>query len=316
MIFGLPLSEAEFSVRQFPATGNARERLERVAKTVVTAYNVSVSTGRGPELFDRRAQINDELVGFYNEGIGMGLYTLDSFTPGGRDFWDFVDNEGRNHLYMSYIGAGLASGVFNKDFRPFLKKAHPTWGLLVLNGIGFYNAYFRSAKTISNQGVPASVLTDPFFLYCYDSGIGRALWFYTAGDPESVKSVIDAFPVERQRGLWAGIGLAATYACGVSRETLLRLQRNANVYTAALAEGSMQATHARDVAGNLPPDDTASQVLVGRPVAVCNQVSMKARDRVNGQRRIGEKHAYQVFLDDINSWIESVQTPTAANAAI
>jgi hypothetical protein len=305
-VFELPLKEAEFAVRKFNTTGTARERLELVAKTVVTGYNTAATLGRGNDLLIHRQQVKDELVGFYNEGIGMGLYALDLFTPGGHQFWDFVATEGRHHQYMSYIGAGLASGVFRKDFNGFVKKADPTCGLLILNGIGFHNAYFRSQKTIEKQVVPASVTEDPFYLYCYDNGIGRALWFYKAGDPDAISTVINAFPAERRQGLWAGVGLAATYACGVSAQTLLRLRDLAGVYRCALAEGSVLATHTRHIAGNLHDDENASLILVGKPVSACTQYAAQAKERLNGQRFIEGKHSLNVFINDIAAWTKSI----------
>lgn len=302
IFFTLPLKEAEFAVRGFVVAGNARERLEQVAKTVVTGYNVSVTTGRGNDLLAQRAQVKDELVGFYNEGIGMGLYAIDIFTPGGHQFWDFVANEGKAHQYMSYIGAGLASGVFNKGFNAFVERADPTCGLLILNGIGFHHAYFKSRKTIDQQVIPDSVKADSFHRYCYDNGIGRALWFYRSGNPDSIAEVIGWFPVERRHGLWAGVGLAATYACGVDETTLLRLQDVADVYRYALAEGSVLASHTREVAGNPHADDLASRILVGQSAEACHVVAAKARQNLNNQRYINGEHSLKVFLDAIVTW--------------
>lgn len=306
IFFPLPLKEAEFAVRGFVVAGNARERLELVAKTVVTGYNVSVTLGRGKDLLAHRAQVKDELVGFYNEGIGMGLYAIDIFAPGGRQFWDFVENEGKNHQYMSYIGAGLASGVFNKDYKKFVERADPTCALLILNGVGFHHAYFKSRKCIEQQHVPSTVKADPFHLYCYDNGIGRALWFYRSGDPKSIAEVIRQFPVERRHGLWAGVGLAATYACGVNEATLLELQELADVYRYALAEGSVLASHTREVAGNPHADDLSSRVLVGQSAVACHVFAAKAREDLKNQRYINGEHSLKVFLDKIATWTRTL----------
>jgi Protein of unknown function (DUF1702) len=105
MLFALPLTEANFAVRGFAAGEPAQARLELVAKTVVHGYNIALETGLTDDLLVNREFIARELTGFFNEGIGMGLYTVDLFSPGSKNrFWDFIKGAGKNHEYMSYIG--------------------------------------------------------------------------------------------------------------------------------------------------------------------------------------------------------------------
>ena len=253
MLFALPLSEANFEIRNFQAGEPAQQRLEVVAKTVVTGYNTALETGLSSDLTVNTLFIRDELVGFFNEGIGMGLYTLDLFSFFNKNrFWEFIKGEGKNHEYMSYIGAGIACGVFfNRPFAGFLKKASHTSGLLILNGLGFYNAYFKPTKTIYSLFIPKSVKKDLFYVECYDNGIGRGLWFFNGGNPEKIEKTISLFPRERRSGIWAGVGLAATYAGGVSNTKIFLLKTLAGEFSHMLGEGSVLASHTRDIAGNV-----------------------------------------------------------------
>jgi len=306
MMFALPLSEANFDVRGFQVNELPRKRLESVAKTVVEGYNTALETGLSDDLMLNRSIIKTELVGFYNEGIGMGLYTLDLFSPFNKNrFWNFIKGEGKNHEYMSYIGAGIACGVFfNRPFENFLEKASPTSGLLILNGFGFYYAYFKPKKAINNLYIPKSVQKDPFYIECYDNGIGRALWFYNGGNPDKIHQTISLFPENRKAGIWAGVGLAATYAGGVPPEKILDLKRLACQYDYMLGEGSVLASHTRDIAENPHEKDTTQQILTGKSAKECNEFAFKANVKLDGRRYINGEHSLKVFLEEIRAWVK------------
>jgi hypothetical protein len=305
LIFGLPLTEAEFEVRGFSKEEAAQERLENVAKVVVTGYNTALEFGYSKELFMNIKTVKTELNGFYNEGVGMGLYTLDLFSIFNQNrFWNFIKNEGKNHEYMSYIGAGIACGVFKRPFKKFLEKASPTSGLLILNGIGFYYGYFKPKKTLKNLYVPKSVIGDSFYLECYDNGIGRALWFVNGGNPDKIKKTITEFPLSRHAAIWSGVGLAATYAGGVSQEVILQLKKLAGEHYIRLAEGSILATHTRDLAGNPHIENTTLFIFSRKTKEECNDFTKEALVRLNNQKFINGEHSLNVFFKDIRNWIK------------
>jgi hypothetical protein len=76
--------------------------------------------------------------------------------------------------------------------------------------------------------------------------------------------MIDAFPRERRADLWAGSGLAATYAGGVTEQELQTFKERAGEFAPNLAQGSAFAATARVEAGN-PTEHTvlATRVLCG-----------------------------------------------------
>lgn len=311
LILGLSLSEAEFKARGFEGGYPAQARLELVAKTVVNGYNVAVEHGLGSDLQANRAFVDNELAGFFNEGVGMGLYALDLFSVITKNrFWDFIKEEGKNHEYMSYIGAGLASGVFKIPFQKFLEKASPMSGSLILDGIGFYYAYFKPKKTITSFFVPGNVRKDAFFLERFDNGIGRALWFYNAGEPTRIAQLIHTFPEKRQAALWSGIGLAATYAQGVPLEKVRRLKELAGPHQLMLAQGSILAVHTRHTAGNPHEDDAVCQILVGKSSIECHLQALEEIDFLANRRYVDGQHSFQVFLDRLRGWVHAATKET------
>ncbi|MDQ1152391.1 hypothetical protein QE382_004375 [Sphingobacterium zeae] len=304
-LFALPLKDANFSTRKFAIGEQGQDRLELVAKVVVAGYNLALETGYNPDLLIHQSMISRELQGFFTEGIGMGLYTLDLLSPlRSNSFWRFVESEGANHRYMSYIGAGIACGVFNhRPIETFRLRASPTSGLLILNGIGFYYAYFKPQKGIERQFIPKDLTFDDFYIECYDNGMGRAFWFVNGGNPDLIANMIFEFSPERQGSIWAGVGLAATYAGGVDKNKIEKLIALAGKHAPRLGEGSVLATHTRDVAGNKHELDLTERLLTGKSAAECQEFACNANQKLNNQSTINGKHSLQVFLEEIREWV-------------
>jgi enediyne biosynthesis protein E3 len=311
LILGLPLSEAEFKIRGFEVGLPAQDRLELVAKTVVNAYNVALETGLSKSLSISIAQVSNELVGFFHEGVAMGLFTLDLFSIGNKNrLFDFIEGEGRNHAYMSYIGAGIASAIFrNNNFEYFTVKANSEGESLFLNGIGFYNAYFKPKKTLKEMFIPRSFAgKKAYFLEGYDNGIGRAVWFYNSGEPTRIAETLKAFPEERQGAIWAGIGLAATYAGGVSEKKIYLLKELSGKYAYRLGEGSFLATHTRQLAGNPHKTDSTERILTGRSSVECHEFALEVIEKtLRGEKYINGEPSFQLFLSLIRDWVKSNQ---------
>ncbi|PWK23874.1 uncharacterized protein DUF1702 [Arcicella aurantiaca] len=311
LILGLPLSEAEFKIRDFEVGLPAQNRLELVAKTVVNAYNIALECGLSKNLSIAIAQVSNELVGFFHEGAAMGLFTLDLFSISNKNrLYDFIEGEGRNHAYMSYIGAGIASAIFrNNNFEYFTTKANSEGESLFLNGIGFYNAYFKPQKTLKEMFIPRSFAgKKAYFLEGYDNGIGRAVWFYNSGEPTKIAETLAAFPEERQGAVWAGVGLAATYAGGVSERKIHLLKELSGKYAHRLGEGSFLATHTRQLAGNPHTTDKTEKILTGRSSMECHEFAMEVIEKtLRGEKYINGEPSFQLFLGMIREWVISNQ---------
>lgn len=311
-ILGLPLSEAEFKIRGFETGLPAQDRLELVAKTVVNAYNISLEYGLSKSLSIAIAQVSNELSGFFHEGVAMGLFTLDLCSIGNKSrLYQFIEGEGKNHAYMSYIGAGIATAIFrNNSFEYFTTKANSEGESLFLNGIGFYNAYFKPKKTLKEMFIPRSFAgKESYFLEGYDNGIGRAVWFYNSGEPTKISETLNAFPEARRGAIWAGIGLAATYAGGVSEAKIRLLKKLAGKYAYRLGEGSFLATHTRRLAGNPHPNDTTERILTGRSSVECHEFATEIIEKtLRGEKYIDGKPSFQLFLSIIRDWVISNQS--------
>jgi len=264
-IFGLPVDEGRFAVRGFNCASPARPRLEQVGMSVISHYNAAVAEGCGENLSEHLGFVSNELCGFAHEGAAMGLFAIDALAPFSRGNFDrYMEGEGKNHLYMSFIGAGLAIGALHLSYERAIRRYEHFSRILIMDGYGFFHAFFRTEPTVKRLRIPAKVAANATYRERYDAGVGRALWFVEGGDPERLAKTITAFPPERRPQLWAGVGLACTYAGGVSREWICRLLDLGAGHELMLAQGSLLACHARHRAGNpAPHNDLAAQTLTG-----------------------------------------------------
>lgn len=207
----------------------------------------------------RLEQLPDWLRGFAYEGAGMGLAVLDGLPFGRSDNVDrFLEtSRGEAYRYLVYVGIGWAMARIPRLRWPKPESLDPMLVPLVLDGYGFHQAYFKTARYVDGQ------YQDPNFPWpggphgahannAIDQGIGRALWFIGGIAPDLVADKVDAFPESRRADLWSGVGLAATYAGGVDDDELRTVSRRAGEFRANLAQGSAFAADARVRAGIVP----------------------------------------------------------------
>ncbi|MER6949859.1 DUF1702 family protein [Nonomuraea sp. NPDC000554] len=249
----------------------AQERLETVGKTFIVGYASAMEARTPADAEITIEQVPDWLRGFAYEGAAMGLAVLDGL-PFGRS-----DNVRRflrrpladAHRYLAYVGIGWAMARIPRFRWPKPRTLDPVLVPLVLDGYGFHQAYFHTARYVHGQYRDLSFPWPggPHGSYAnnaIDQGIGRAMWFVGGTDPERVADLIDAFPESRRGDLYSGTGLAATYAGGVDEQELRTLWSRAGSYRGNVAQASAFAADARVRTGIVPPHTAmATQMFCG-----------------------------------------------------
>lgn len=304
-IFGLPLAQVEGENRGFrKGDAKTRARLDRVAKCVVHAYNQGLSTGDPDQLAFILDLVDPEMRGFAYEGGAMGMITADMWGLRRNRLAQYVEGPASHHAYMAYVGAGLAMGIFHKDPIAYMERLDPFTGWLVLNGYGFCHGFFSTEKTVTRQVLPKAI-TGPAER-AYDAGLGRALWFVDAGQPEALSETVGRFPEGRQPALWAGIGLACVYACGIDRQQITALRSVSGEHYAYLAQGAIMAAHTRHVAGNPTPQvDLACEVLCDMNALTAHRVAERAMEGLKGQARSGTETAWETWLSRLRAHVST-----------
>jgi len=281
----------------------AKERLETVGRTFLTGYGAAVEARTPDEAEAEIERLPDWLRGFAYEGAGMGLAILDGL-PFGRSnrVTEFLATpRGDTYRYLAYVGIGWAMARLPRFRWPKPAALDPVLAPLVLDGYGFHQAYFHTARYVAGQyqerrfpwpGGPHGAYADK----AIDQGIGRAMWFIGGTDPGRVADLIDAFPAARRGDLYSGVGLAATYAGAdeaTAEQELRTVVRRAGEYLGSVAQGCAFAANARVRAGIVPPHTAlATRVFCGATPA---EVA-RATDELRPTGQVdGDRPAYEVW---------------------
>ncbi len=285
-IFGVAPVEASFARRGFPAaTPERRRRLESIGETFLLGYNHAVRTPDFGCLTEALRRVPHAMRGFAYEGAGMGLAVLDIAAPFRSDAMRrFAAGPGAAHIYMIYVGAGLALARTSPRLTWRLGALDPLLQGLMWDGYGFHEGFFHPRRAIEARERPRRF--GEHKARNFDQGLGRALWFATGAAPAAVAETIGRFPTGRQADLWSGIGLASTYAGGVSRAELETLRDLSGGHLPHLRQGASFAAAARARAGNTVPEtELACAVHCGMTPDRCATIAEDSKptmDRPDG----------------------------------
>jgi hypothetical protein len=210
----------------------------------------------------------------------MALAVRDGLPIGGRrHVEEFLEGAGASHVYMVYVGVGWAMARLPRVCWSALHAPDPLLRWLVLDGYGFHQAYFRTARYVTEQHRPERFpwpADGPpgYAGRVIDQGIGRAMWFVAGSDARRLHAMVQQFPEHRRADLYSGTGLAATYAGGADEAEMRWLREAAGPYAFDLAQGASFAAGARVRADLVVPhNEIATQVFCGRSTAEASQVN-------------------------------------------
>lgn len=283
----------------------SQERLESIGETFLRGYGHAVEARTPAEAERLLETVPREVRGFAYEGAGMGATVMDALPGRGGRLASLLDGEGRHHVYMVYVGVGWAMARLPRFLWPDVTRLDPLLRPLILDGYGFHQAYFRTRRWVHSPGVAHGFHwaggSSEAAAKVIDQGIGRAMWFVGGTDADRVADLIAAFPAHRHGDLYAGTGLAATYAGGVAETELRRLVERAGEHRYRLAQGSAFAAEARRRAGTLAEHNgLATQVICGMPPEEASEVCVRTRPAVTGENGAT---AYEDWRDAISAGI-------------
>ena len=277
-MFGLAEREIDFSYRGFLIKDEQkRKHLENSGGKFVDGFNIALASNSVDELGQTlRETIDPAFQGFAHEGAAMALWILDWVTPWNRNrFQTFLAGPGEPHYYMSVIGAGWAMGRLPGNFDRRREAVDPFFGWLAADGYGFHEGFFKPEASFIRHETPKKL--NPYSYQAFDQGLGRSMWFYCCADVDQIVKTLRAFPKERHASLWAGIGLACTYAGGLSESEIEHLKTEAGDLAEHMAQGCAFACKARFRAGNpVPHNELASRVLCGINAIEAAEITDKA----------------------------------------
>ncbi|GAA3500058.1 DUF1702 family protein [Streptomyces prasinosporus] len=286
----------------------AKARLEYIGETFLKGYAAAVEAGSPAEAEELLEAVPRDMRGFAYEGAGMGAVVHDALPGHGGRLRGLLAGRGRHHDYMIYVGIGWAMARLPRPLWPDIPATDPLLRWLALDGYGFHQAYFKTDAYVRKPH-----LRHPFrwrgghnhyTARAIDQGIGRALWFVGGTDPDVVTRLIRAYPADRHADLYAGAGLACSYAGGVGEDELARFAKGAGEHRWALAQGAAFAAEARIKAGTvIDHTHLAARVVCGTTAESAAQVCRATRPRETGADHA--LPAYEKWRRDIAAQLAS-----------
>ena len=263
------MAETRLSTRGFHEKNPAaRDLLETVGMSFLTGYGFAAEAAGPTDAESGLEQVPHEFRGFAYEGAAMACAVRDGLPFGHAHHVErFLTGRAAHHVYMVYVGVGWAMARVPRFRWSSMYTADPLLRWLVLDGYGFHQAYFRTAKYVHEQ------YQEPNFPWpgkgwswyadrVIDQGIGRATWFVAGTDAARVADIFEEFPESRRADLYAGAGLAATYAGGAGEQELAEFLQRADKHRRWVAQGSAFAAAARVEARLVTPHtELATRVL-------------------------------------------------------
>lgn len=223
------------------------QRLEKVARTVVQGYNMTLEDSTFEVLIPRLNAIEPEFRAFAYEGAGMGLMLLDCMLPWQKRFHAFVDGPGSPFTYVAYIGAGEAIATLHKHPERLLARLDPLLGWLGMDGYGFHEGFFSRRRYIEEKTIPTHL--SHHARHIFDQGLGRSIWFLEGADIDRIAATVATFSATRQADLWSGVGVAYSSTGDRDRAALEALWVAAGPHHTRLAQGAAVVALARQQAG-------------------------------------------------------------------
>ncbi|HTJ38380.1 MAG TPA: DUF1702 family protein [Dactylosporangium sp.] len=305
------VSDTDLAKRGFRlGTDAARTALQNAGRSFVGGYAAAAGTRTPADAAARLERTPPDLRGFAYEGAAMAYAVMDGLWLGGGDgLGRLLAGPGAPHVYMVHVGAGWALGRLPRRRWRAVLPHDPLLRWLALDGYGFHQAYFRTARYVRERHAEDTAAWPVPGLGGYgrraiDQGIGRALWFVECADVDAVAATVSAFPEHRREDLYGGVGLAATYAGGTGEAELTRLWHHAGAHRPALAQGAAFAAKARERAGLVTAHtELATAVLCGLSASAAakltDEVLAELPDDLDERPGAAERPAYAVWRERI-----------------
>lgn len=293
----LPLTLADFDRRGFPTGGSpARPLLEGHARAFLDGFNRAAANWPTPHACLTEAPADSR--GFAYEGAGMYAGLRDWLT-GGRSgaVHALLAGPGDRYTHLVHVGAGWAATPMRLPHRTPLPDT-PLLRWLALDGAGFGRAFFGGRQRVIRdaQSVPADGRRRLRWAAAL-AGSGRALWFIHVADVEAIRHTIEPLPAAARTELWAGVGLAMTYAGGVETAEMKGAVAAAGPDRASLGQGVVFGTAARARAGAVPPHTAAAcQTVLQIDDETAAAWATEAATPLGGQRGVEAYEAWRQAL--------------------
>jgi enediyne biosynthesis protein E3 len=335
-IFSLPYRMVDYDRRAFgPCEPEIKARINDYFVKFLDGYHAAIDADSLEDIArDLDRTVGSELIGFAYEGAGMYLALLDHLLPGRGDRVErFITGPAQKHDFITLIGIGLTYSRIpwiKMRVENAVERIEPGTCWFAVDGYGFHEGFFDHRRFI-DRCVRPKHLTG-YAARVFDQGLGRSIWFAKAADADRIIEAIDRFPLERQRDLWAGIGLACAFAGGVHpqlgpyTDVIVKLKSAAaRIAPLDYALGVVFAAETRFKAGSASPWTTkACELVLDMPFEQAGRLARQTIVEVRAHlgsasaeeiRRDGYEMARQTIMKAVDSHRRALTARSAGSTA-
>jgi len=296
-------AEVEPEARGFYPWCEGPSIVEPVGRAFLGGYRIGMREATPARVMRALQHYDDDYLGFAAEGAGMAVAVRSRLEPWNRGAFDrLIATSGGRHTYMMHVGLGWALARLPQPLWPNLHTLDPLVGPLVADGFGFHEVFFATATVLADGlefAPPAWPGPLPHARQQAMQGVGRGLWFVSGGDVGIAKELLFRFPADLHASLWAGLGLAATYAGGRGDLGLISLRREADNFLPWVRQGCAFAAEARVRAATTNEHThRAVRILCGRTVDEVIALVGRTRPRPR-LADAGDWGAYECWREDL-----------------
>lgn len=291
-IFGVSLRHTQTRFRGFHYSNQSiNQLLETIGAKFLYGYHLGLQIFNLNLLNEKLSAEADLYQGFCYEGAAMATAILDgvSLFKKNRTSDFLISNEGQKHAYMIHVGVGWAYARLPVTIEKKIEKYDPVLRWLIMDGYGFHQAYFKTKKYVFNLIEPKELKKD-FSKHVFYQGVGRCLWFIEGTDALRIADRIKSFHSNYQPDLWSGVGLACTYAGGVSDNDIIQIKSLSGDFLPYLMQGAAFAAKARERAETIVPHvEMACKIICGMTVheasVICDNNLTEIPENVSSEEK-------------------------------
>ncbi|WP_407319797.1 DUF1702 family protein [Isoptericola halotolerans] len=259
--------------------------VEPVGNAFLDGFETACRRPTPAAVLEELARTPEQWRGFAAEGAAMATTVRSRLEPWNRGVLDELLRRGDEHTYLMHVGVGWAMARLPRRWWPDVVGLDRAMVPLVLDGFAFHEVFFSTRKVLDARSTgfpldawPGGARSATQHLA---QGVGRGLWFVAGGSEDSLATLVGRFAEDQHASLWAGVGLAMTYAGGRDADGLRAVLDAAGRHRAWVRQGCAFAVEARARASTTTAHTRlAAEVLCGRTVDDVVSVVDRHRPRV------------------------------------
>lgn len=243
--------------------------VEPVGNAFLDGFEIACRRPTPAGVLDELSRLAPRWRGFAAEGAAMATAIRSRLEPWNRGLLDELVRQSDEHTYLVHVGVGWAMARLPRRLWPDVSRLDRAVVPLVLDGFAFHEVFFDTSTVLDARSTgfpldawPGGARSATQHLA---QGVGRGLWFVAGGSEHRLRAHVARFPEDQHASLWAGVGLAMTYAGGRGADGMRAVLDAAGGHRAWVRQGCAFAVEARSRASAMVPHSRlAAEVLCGR----------------------------------------------------